>query len=120
MTHSSVTMEFEANAIIVLIVEAPAVPPRPLEQRRTRTEASGGPAHTPTVAYSAGLGLPGAECAICLAKFEGGVGIRVLERCRCGFHVECIQRWPGSHLSCPNCRSSCFASGGLFFIFIFV
>lgn len=60
-----------------------------------------------TVAYSAVLGLAGAECAICLTEFEEGERVRVLERCRHGFHVECIERWLCSRSSCPNCRSSC-------------
>lgn len=61
-----------------------------------------------TLSYSAVLGLVGAECAICLTEFEEGEEIRVLERCRHGFHGACIERWLRSRLSCPNCRSSCF------------
>ncbi|XP_010538882.1 PREDICTED: RING-H2 finger protein ATL79-like [Tarenaya hassleriana] len=61
----------------------------------------------PTVKYSAGLKLAGAEreCTICLSKFEEGEEVKVLPRCNHGFHVRCIEQWLSSHLSCPVCRS---------------
>ncbi|XAR57718.1 hypothetical protein NMG60_11025963 [Bertholletia excelsa] len=63
----------------------------------------------PTVVYSAGVGLAGAtaECAICLTEFTEGEGIRVLEGCKHGFHVQCIEGWLRSRSSCPTCRASC-------------
>ncbi|KAE8662717.1 Actin 7 isoform 1 [Hibiscus syriacus] len=66
----------------------------------------------PTVVYSAGMKLAGAEvgereCAICLSEFEEGDGIQVLAKCKHGFHVQCIQRWLASNFSCPTCRCSC-------------
>lgn len=47
-----------------------------------------------------------AECAICLGEFAGGEKVRVLPRCRHGFHVRCIDAWLAAHSSCPNCRAS--------------
>lgn len=44
------------------------------------------------------------ECAICLGDFTPGDEIRVLPQCGHGFHVSCIDRWLGSHSSCPSCR----------------
>ncbi|QCD91220.1 E3 ubiquitin-protein ligase [Vigna unguiculata] len=44
------------------------------------------------------------ECAICLGDFAAGDEIRVLPQCGHGFHVSCIDRWLGSHSSCPSCR----------------
>ncbi|KAL4354161.1 hypothetical protein GQ457_06G038350 [Hibiscus cannabinus] len=65
----------------------------------------------PTVVYSAGMKLGGAEgepeCAICLSEFEEGDGIQVLAKCKHGFHVQCIQRWLASNFSCPTCRCIC-------------
>ncbi|KAJ0972773.1 hypothetical protein J5N97_020732 [Dioscorea zingiberensis] len=61
----------------------------------------------PILLYSTGLGLTGAassECAICLSEFMPSVAVRVLPRCSHGFHVDCIDRWLESHVSCPNCR----------------
>ncbi|KAG8476750.1 hypothetical protein CXB51_030018 [Gossypium anomalum] len=83
-----------------------------LEQRKPVTEA--GVARmsvAPTVVYSNGMKLAGAEgvpeCAICLSEFVEGDGIQVLAKCKHGFHVQCIQRWLASHSSCPTCRSIC-------------
>lgn len=50
-----------------------------------------------------------AECAICLSEFEEGEKIRVLENCKHGFHVQCIEKWLVSRTSCPFCRRSCLA-----------
>ncbi|XP_059443317.1 RING-H2 finger protein ATL79-like [Corylus avellana] len=66
-------------------------------------------AAAPTLVFSAGMKLAGAEaeCAICLSEFMEGEGIRVLGRCKHGFHAQCIEMWFSSHSSCPTCRGSC-------------
>ncbi|KAF6156792.1 hypothetical protein GIB67_033261 [Kingdonia uniflora] len=66
----------------------------------------------PTLVFSAGMKLAGAEaeCAICLSEFVDGEGVRVLPRCKHGFHVQCIQGWLSSHNSCPTCRSNCLTT----------
>ncbi|KAJ0049463.1 hypothetical protein Pint_14952 [Pistacia integerrima] len=66
----------------------------------------------PTLVYSAGMKLAGeeAECVICLSEFVEGDVIQVLERCKHGFHVQCIQQWLSSHHSCPTCRCTCLSS----------
>lgn len=63
----------------------------------------------PTLVFTAGMKLAGteAECAICLSEFMEGEGIRVLGRCKHGFHAQCIEKWFSSHSSCPTCRRSC-------------
>lgn len=60
----------------------------------------------PTLTYSAGLNLPGldTECVICLSEFTNGERVRILPKCNHGFHVRCIDKWLGSHSSCPTCR----------------
>ncbi|KAJ6929658.1 hypothetical protein NC652_013519 [Populus alba x Populus x berolinensis] len=64
----------------------------------------------PRFTYSAGGGGAAAtsfgttECAICLGEFVEGDEVRVLPQCGHGFHVGCIDRWLGSHSSCPSCR----------------
>ncbi|XP_050207073.1 RING-H2 finger protein ATL78-like [Mercurialis annua] len=62
----------------------------------------------PTVNYSRDLNLPGldTECVICLAEFTVGERVRLLPKCNHGFHVKCIDKWLGSHSSCPTCRHS--------------
>lgn len=64
------------------------------------------------VAFSDGMELAGsmAECAICLTEFVDGDKIRVMEECRHGFHVDCIERWLCSHSSCPTCRRNCLGA----------
>ncbi|CAI0428347.1 unnamed protein product [Linum tenue] len=60
----------------------------------------------PTVSWSDQLNLPGldAECVICLSDFAAGDRVKILPRCNHGFHSKCIDRWLGSHSSCPTCR----------------
>lgn len=66
------------------------------------------------VVFAAGMKLAGAEaeCAICLSEFVEGEGIRVLEKCKHGFHVQCIRKWLDSRSSCPTCRSICHPPAG--------
>ncbi|XP_010529688.1 PREDICTED: RING-H2 finger protein ATL79-like [Tarenaya hassleriana] len=77
------------------------------EKPRGNTGASQVLEVAPTLKYSAGLKLAGAEreCTICLSKFEEGEEVKVLTRCNHGFHVGCIQQWLSSRFSCPVCRS---------------
>ncbi|XP_057787282.1 RING-H2 finger protein ATL78-like [Salvia miltiorrhiza] len=57
----------------------------------------------PIVSYAAELKLD-SECAICISDFAAGERVRVLPKCHHGFHVRCIDKWLGSHSSCPTCR----------------
>lgn len=45
------------------------------------------------------------ECAVCLSEFEDGEAGRKLPNCGHHFHVACIDKWFGSHASCPLCRA---------------
>ncbi|KAK1323238.1 RING-H2 finger protein ATL78 [Acorus calamus] len=69
----------------------------------------------PTLTYSTGLGWPGpagSECTICLTEFVSGQRVKVLPKCKHGFHARCVDRWLGSHSSCPTCRHSLLDKGG--------
>ncbi|CAN0865362.1 RING-H2 finger protein ATL78 [Linum grandiflorum] len=58
----------------------------------------------PVVTFSdGGLNLD-AECVICLSEFAAGDRVKILPKCNHGFHVKCIDKWLGSHSSCPTCR----------------
>ncbi|XP_073220738.1 E3 ubiquitin-protein ligase ATL42 [Cicer arietinum] len=46
----------------------------------------------------------GLECAICLSKFEDIEILRLLPKCKHGFHIDCIDHWLEKHSSCPICR----------------
>lgn len=48
----------------------------------------------------------GSECPICLGDFVDGESLRVLPKCKHGFHIKCIDTWLSSHSSCPTCRHS--------------
>lgn len=50
-------------------------------------------------------------CAICLGEFADGEKVRVLPRCRHGFHVRCVDAWLLSRGSCPTCRQAVVAAG---------
>ncbi|KAL8266008.1 hypothetical protein R6Q59_003352 [Mikania micrantha] len=60
----------------------------------------------PKFAYDSSSGgkLSSGDCAICLTEYADGDEIRVLPQCGHGFHVGCIDKWLGSHSSCPSCR----------------
>ncbi|KAK9940821.1 hypothetical protein M0R45_017462 [Rubus argutus] len=45
------------------------------------------------------------ECVICLSPFEDDDVGRNLPKCGHCFHVECIDMWLHSHMSCPICRA---------------
>ncbi|KAL1554644.1 RING-type E3 ubiquitin transferase [Salvia divinorum] len=61
----------------------------------------------PSLIYSEGMQLAAAEeCAICLSEYAIGERIRILEKCRHGFHMQCIERWLNSCSSCPICRAN--------------
>uniref|UniRef100_A0A0D9WTM6 RING-type E3 ubiquitin transferase n=1 Tax=Leersia perrieri TaxID=77586 RepID=A0A0D9WTM6_9ORYZ len=47
----------------------------------------------------------GLECAVCLGQFEPTEALRLLPKCRHGFHVECVDTWLDAHSTCPLCRS---------------
>uniref|UniRef100_A0A1D1XS28 RING-H2 finger protein ATL79 n=1 Tax=Anthurium amnicola TaxID=1678845 RepID=A0A1D1XS28_9ARAE len=98
--------------------------PHPSDQKPEPSGAAEGEAQgaDPPTAYRAGeteLAGAAAECAICLAEFAEGDGLRVLPACRHGFHAECMERWHrascrssrpssrGAAPSCPVCRASC-------------
>nr|GLL20995.1 RING-H2 finger protein ATL74-like [Ipomoea trifida] len=61
----------------------------------------------PVAVYGGSGGdIPGTDCPICLGEFVDGEKVRVLPKCRHGFHVRCIDMWLASHESCPTCRRS--------------
>ncbi|KAL6182740.1 hypothetical protein ACLB2K_044153 [Fragaria x ananassa] len=88
-------------------------PDHELARMQLKTNAAAAPCYDggATLVYSpemkAELAGAAAECAICLSEFVDGEGIRVLERCKHGFHSHCIQAWLSSHSSCPTCRRTC-------------
>ncbi|XP_055823700.1 E3 ubiquitin-protein ligase ATL41-like [Solanum dulcamara] len=45
------------------------------------------------------------ECTVCLSVLENGETARTLPNCKHVFHAECIDKWFGSHSTCPICRT---------------
>lgn len=45
------------------------------------------------------------ECAVCLSILENEEMARLLPNCKHIFHAECIDKWLGSHSTCPICRT---------------
>lgn len=45
------------------------------------------------------------ECTVCLGEVEEGEKLRILPKCRHGFHVDCIDMWFFNHATCPLCRA---------------
>ena len=55
--------------------------------------------------FQPGTELKGdATCAVCLADYEAGEGLRVLPFCDHAFHRSCIDEWLAAHDTCPLCR----------------
>ncbi|KAF3790397.1 RING-H2 finger protein [Nymphaea thermarum] len=83
----------------------------PSESTKPAASATAAIPASPALVYSSGMELAGAtaECAICLTEFADGERVRVLPRCRHGFHVACVEAWLASHDSCPTCRGLCLA-----------
>ncbi|OMO58183.1 Zinc finger, RING-type [Corchorus capsularis] len=48
------------------------------------------------------------DCAICLTEFQEMDCVKLIPNCKHVFHVECIDTWLSSHLSCPVCRGTRF------------
>ncbi|WRX34800.1 zinc finger protein [Theobroma cacao] len=46
------------------------------------------------------------DCAICLSEFEEKECVKTIPCCEHVFHVECIDTWLTSHVSCPVCRGT--------------
>lgn len=44
-------------------------------------------------------------CSICLESYEGEDDIRLLPSCEHHFHKKCVDKWLGSHTTCPMCRT---------------
>uniref|UniRef100_A0A453TCL7 RING-type E3 ubiquitin transferase n=3 Tax=Aegilops tauschii TaxID=37682 RepID=A0A453TCL7_AEGTS len=69
----------------------------------------------PTVSFAATAspkpaGCSSSECAICLAEFTEGEGLRVLPRCGHRFHVACVDAWLRTCATCPSCRAPIIVS----------
>ncbi|CAN6201422.1 unnamed protein product [Urochloa humidicola] len=47
----------------------------------------------------------GAQCSVCLGAVQPGEMVRRLPMCKHLYHVECIDMWLASHVTCPVCRS---------------
>ncbi|KAK4846579.1 hypothetical protein QYF36_019398 [Acer negundo] len=45
------------------------------------------------------------ECAVCISNLENQEMARMLPNCNHTFHAECIDKWLGSHSTCPICRT---------------
>jgi E3 ubiquitin-protein ligase ATL41 len=70
------------------------------------------PAVLPAFAYKreggggdVGAGSGWAQCVICLGLVQLGETVRRLPACKHLFHVDCIDMWLRSHLTCPVCRA---------------
>ncbi|KAL2929082.1 E3 ubiquitin-protein ligase ATL42 [Bienertia sinuspersici] len=48
----------------------------------------------------------GLQCAVCLAEFEEVEILRLLPKCKHGFHIECVDLWLEHHSTCPLCRQT--------------
>lgn len=60
----------------------------------------------PIVIYGTGPNIAATDCPICLGEFMDGQKVRLLPKCKHGFHARCIDTWFLSHSSCPTCRHS--------------
>ncbi|KAL1159596.1 hypothetical protein V6Z11_A07G007800 [Gossypium hirsutum] len=59
----------------------------------------------------------GLECAVCLSKFDDIEIMRLLPKCKHGFHIDCIDQWLEKHSSCPLCRQKVNAEDLTMFVY---
>ncbi|KAL6619517.1 hypothetical protein ACP70R_034656 [Stipagrostis hirtigluma subsp. patula] len=87
---------------------------RAAQSRRGRSDAAVVVPAIPAFEYKReGVGGGGAtgwagwaQCVICLGMVQVGEMVRRLPVCKHLFHVECIDMWLRSHLTCPICRAA--------------
>lgn len=60
---------------------------------------------TSMVLEEVGAGSSRVDCIVCLSEVALGERLAMLERCRHGFHVECVEAWLKDHPNCPLCRT---------------
>ena len=61
----------------------------------------------------AGLSTTCTMCSICIDEFEDGETIRVLPKCKHGFHFDCIKPWLTERQSCcPLCKTNVLTPAG--------
>ncbi|KAI3761671.1 hypothetical protein L1987_52092 [Smallanthus sonchifolius] len=58
-----------------------------------------------TVKEEVGVDSCRVDCIVCLSEVRVGERFAMLERCRHGFHVECVEIWLKHHPNCPLCRT---------------
>ncbi|CAN1345765.1 Putative RING-H2 finger protein ATL36 [Linum perenne] len=51
------------------------------------------------------IGKGGLECAVCISEFEDAETLRLIPACSHVFHIDCIDSWLVSHVTCPVCRA---------------
>ncbi|KAL8230235.1 hypothetical protein R6Q57_000013 [Mikania cordata] len=52
-----------------------------------------------------GADSPRVDCIVCLSEVALGDTLAVLQSCRHGFHVDCVEAWLKDHPNCPLCRT---------------
>ncbi|KAI3766315.1 hypothetical protein L2E82_16369 [Cichorium intybus] len=60
---------------------------------------------TSMVVKELAVGSSRVDCIVCLSEVASGERFAMLERCRHGFHVECVEAWLKDHPNCPLCRT---------------
>lgn len=68
----------------------------------------------PTLVFSDGMRMAGAEAmySICLSEFEVGEEVNILPRCNHDFHMKCVEGWwfASCSSSCLTCCTRCGSS----------
>ncbi|KAJ0694085.1 putative transcription factor C2H2 family [Helianthus annuus] len=52
------------------------------------------------------IGQTTLECAVCLNEFQDHETLRLLPKCSHVFHMDCVDTWLASHVTCPVCRAN--------------
>lgn len=91
------------NTVGVFIPEV-VPPPPPLHGRNSGVDRAIIDA-LPMFSFASLQGFKdGLECAVCLSRFEKADILRLLPKCKHGFHLECVDAWLDNHSTCPLCR----------------
>ncbi|KAK3229693.1 hypothetical protein Dsin_001574 [Dipteronia sinensis] len=64
----------------------------------------------PIIIYKESFSIRDTQCSVCLGDYQAEDKLQQIPACGHAFHMDCIDHWLASHITCPLCRLSLLAS----------